>query len=209
MPEFDLQRLILILPPILLALTCHEFAHGYVAFRLGDPTAKMLGRLTLNPIKHLDPIGTLALIITQMFGWAKPVPVNPRYFKNPSKDMMLVAIAGPLTNLFLAAVCAIVFKIIIAMNIPITPVTETVLKPLVIMIKFSIIINVALAVFNMLPVPPLDGSKVMMHFLPPEMAFKVSRYEQYGFVILIFLLFTGIAWAVIGPIINFILGFLL
>jgi len=201
--NFILQ-LIILAPPILLALTVHEFAHGYVAYRLGDPTARTLGRLTLNPLKHLDPIGTIAFFFIK-FGWAKPVPVNPRYFKNPTRDMLWVALAGPLTNLGLAIVSALIAKMlwIIAAIIPHNSLTDRVLIPLNGMLIASVWINLVLCVFNFLPVPPLDGSRIMYGLLPPDLARSYQKLEPYGFIIVLVLAFSGMLSKVIVPIISF------
>jgi Zn-dependent protease len=207
MEEF-IQRIILLIVPMLLALTAHELAHAWVADKLGDPTARSLGRITINPIKHLDPIGTLAILLTGMFGWAKPVPVNPRNFKNPAKAMKWVALAGPITNLCLAAIFAGLAKIL-AVTVGIYVLrTSPILGPIYIMINFSIILNVALGIFNMIPIPPLDGSKVLMSVLPYDRAIAFSRIEPYGFIILIVLIYTGILRSVVGPIIDITVGIL-
>ncbi|MEE9614817.1 MAG: site-2 protease family protein [Thermodesulfobacteriota bacterium] len=207
MLEF-LQKILLMAPPLLLALTAHECAHAWVASRLGDPTAKMMGRITLNPIKHLDPLGTLALFLSGMFGWAKPVPVNPRHFKDPAKGMMYVSLAGPATNLFLAAVFTLVYKLLIALAPPAGVEVSGLYDPLFRMVVIGIYMNVALAVFNMIPVPPLDGSKVLASFLPPDKALAFSRIEPYGFLILLTLIFTGVIHAVFYPIVMVAFNFL-
>lgn len=203
------SRIILVAPPILLALTVHECAHAWVAYRMGDPTAKMLGRITLNPLKHLDPLGTIALFLSGMFGWAKPVPINPRNFRNISKGMMWVAIAGPLANLALAVLSALVYKLFILAAPAMLQSIPWVFSPLFLMVKFSILINISLAVFNMIPIPPLDGSKVLYNFLPPDKAFAFSRIEPYGFFILIFLIMSGATHRFISPIVFFAAGLLM
>ena len=193
-----IQQLIILAPPFLFALTFHELAHGYVAFTLGDPTAKNEGRLTMNPIKHLDPLGVIAFFIMKI-GWAKPVPVNPSYFKNPQKGMLLVAIAGPAANVVIAIASAILVKSLVMM--PFIPMF--ILKPVVSMLVASVWINIMLAVFNCLPIPPLDGSKVLMGVLPPDMARSYARMEPYGFILLLVLFYMGIIGKVIMPTINF------
>ena len=202
--NISLPELIIQIPTLLLALTFHEFAHGYVAYRLGDPTAKSQGRLTLNPLKHLDPIGTLIFIIAK-FGWAKPVPVNPLYFRNPRKDMLWVALAGPATNLFLAIVSAVLIKVIIAVVtiLPPTQIVNAIIIPFYLMLEASVWINLILCVFNFLPIPPLDGSRIIVGLLPENMARTYASYERYGFVIVLLLAFSGVLWMVIRPIINF------
>lgn len=201
MNDFILQ-LIILAPPLLLALTCHEFAHGYVAYKLGDPTAKLLGRLTLNPLKHLDPIGTIAFFFIK-FGWAKPVPVNPRHFKHPQKDMLWVALAGPATNLILAVLSAVATKLLWAMAplIPANALTQGLLVPLNGMLVASVWINLVLCIFNFLPIPPLDGSKILMGVLPPKIAYEYQKVDKYGFVLLIILAFSGVLSKVIVPLV--------
>ena len=192
------QQLAIQLPPLLFALTVHELAHGWVAFRLGDPTAKLAGRLTMNPLKHLDPLGVLAFVIMKI-GWAKPVPVDPRYFRNPQKDMLLVALAGPGSNVLLAIASALLARVLV--SVPVLPLF--VLQPLVGMLVASVWINIMLAVFNIIPIPPLDGSKVLMGVLPPEAARSFARIEPFGFFILLALFYTGVIGALFLPIIRF------
>ena len=192
-----IQQLAIQLPPLLFALTVHELAHGWVAFRLGDPTAKMAGRLTMNPLKHLDPLGVLAFVIMKI-GWAKPVPVDPRYFRNPQKDMLLVALAGPGANVLLALASALLARVLV--SVPVLPLF--VLQPLVGMLVASVWINIMLAVFNIIPIPPLDGSKVLMGVLPPEAARSFARIEPFGFFILLALFYTGVIGGLILPIIR-------
>ncbi|MCK4738579.1 MAG: site-2 protease family protein [Deltaproteobacteria bacterium] len=206
--NLDPLTLLLLIPPILFALTAHECAHAWVADRLGDNTAKMLGRITLNPLKHLDPIGTLAIFLTGLFGWARPVPVNPRNFRHPTRDMMWVSIAGPMTNLFLAAIFALIVKALIFFGGP-SSFGGTLYEPLITMAYISVRLNIALAIFNMIPVPPLDGSKALFHFLPPRMAISYMKYEHYGFLILMLMIFSGASGYVLIPIVNFTTNILL
>ena len=209
MNDFILQ-LIIMAPPILLALTVHEFAHGYVAFRLGDPTAQAMGRLTLNPLKHLDPLGTLAFFIIKI-GWAKPVPVNPAYFRNPRKDMLWVALAGPAVNLVLAVISALAVKVVwfIAANIPYSQMVEAILVPLNQVLMASVWINLVLCIFNFLPIPPLDGSRILAGILPPHLARSYASVERYGFIIILVLAFSGLLSKMIMPVISFARNILL
>ncbi len=199
-----IQQLVILAPPFLFALTFHELAHGYVAWNLGDPTAKNAGRLTMNPLKHLDPLGVIAFIIMKI-GWAKPVPVDPRYFKDPQKGMLLVALAGPAANVVTAIASAVLVKLLIAM--PIIPIF--ILKPMVGMLVASVWINIMLAVFNCLPIPPLDGSKVLMGVLPPDIARSYAKLEPFGFILLLVLFYAGLIGKVIMPVITYANGLLL
>ena len=195
----QIQEIITTAPPFLFALTVHEFAHGYVANRLGDPTAANQGRLTLNPLKHLDPLGTLAFFLIKI-GWAKPVPVDARYFKNPRQDMLWVSLAGPGVNLTVAVASALVAKLLLLFS---SALPSIILMPLLQMTVASIWINIMLGIFNLVPIPPLDGSKIMMALLPPGLALAYARLERYGFILLLILFYTGILPRFIMPIISF------
>jgi Zn-dependent protease len=197
-------QLIIMVPPLLLALTAHEFAHGYVAFRLGDPTAQASGRLTLNPLKHLDPLGTIAFFVFR-FGWAKPVPVNAAYFKNPQKDMLWVALAGPATNFILAVISALMTKTVMFLyqSIPLSALGQAILVPLGSTLIASVWINLVLCVFNFLPIPPLDGSRILAGLLPPDLARSYASIERYGFILVIILAVTGVLSKLILPLIDF------
>jgi Zn-dependent protease len=198
-----LSQIALLIVPVLFSITVHEVCHGYAAYLFGDPTAKMAGRLTFNPIKHIDPIGLLVLFVTRMIGWAKPVPVDPRYFKRPRQDMVWVSLAGPASNLVLAVLTALVLRLIGPVLAP-TP-----LYPLVVMGQMMVVINVGLAIFNLIPIHPLDGSHIMEGLLPAGLAYSYSKLQPYGFIILLLLIFTKVVDIVIAPIINGIVYVLL
>jgi Zn-dependent protease len=185
-----IQYFAVVIPVFLLALTIHEFAHAWVANRLGDPTARLQGRLTLNPLAHLDPIGMLAIVLIR-FGWAKPVPVDARYLKNPRRDMVLIAAAGPASNLLLAAASAFCFRVIPWGGVGLE--WAWLVHPMRSMFAEAIWINVVLAVFNLLPVPPLDGSRIVSGLLPLRQAISYSRLEPYGFIIIFLLFFSPLA----------------
>lgn len=206
----DIQKLVVSILPILIAITFHEVSHGYVANRLGDPTARFTGRLTLNPIVHIDPIGTVIMPIMLfvftngqfVFGYAKPVPINPMNFKDPKRDMAISAAAGPITNIILAILSQIILSFTLLFHSQSGGVGNAIVTPLAMMFEFSIIINIVLAVINLIPIPPLDGGRVLVGFLPHKQAVSFSRIEPYGFIIVIILLITGIAQIIIYPFIN-------
>lgn len=187
MIENILFKLSIMLVPGLLAITCHEVAHGYVAWRFGDPTARMMDRLTLNPLKHIDIIGTLMLVVVGI-GWAKPVPVVIENLRNPKKDMIWVSAAGPVTNLVLALASAGLLHLLMLAPPDIAG-GLFILRPLSYMASFSIYINLLLAFFNMIPIPPLDGGRVLMGLLPYRQAYALGRLEPYGMIIIIALVF--------------------
>jgi Zn-dependent protease len=200
----ETMRLIaLLIVPVLLSITVHEVCHGYAAYLFGDPTAKDAGRLTLNPIKHIDPIGLLVLFVTRMVGWAKPVPVDPRYFKRPRQDMVWVSLAGPASNIVLAVITAFIVKVFGGFF------SGTFFYPLVAMGQMMVMINVGLAIFNLIPIHPLDGSHIMEGLLPLKMAYSYSKLRPYGFIILLILIFSRIVDIVVAPIINAIVSILL
>ncbi|SMN13721.1 FIG004556: membrane metalloprotease [Bathymodiolus heckerae thiotrophic gill symbiont] len=197
MPDF--QTLLIYVIPLIFAITIHEVAHGWVANQRGDSTAKMLGRLTLNPVKHIDPVGTLlvpaVLFFTGspfLFGWAKPVPINFNALKSPKQDMILVALAGPISNFIMALFWLFILSFTL----------NTSNQLLFEMAKFGIAINLVLGVFNLLPLPPLDGSRVVTALLPNYLAYQYNKLEHYGLYILLGLLFLGVFEYVVLPIVN-------
>lgn len=202
-----MSQIALLIVPVLLSITVHEVCHGYTAYLFGDPTAKNAGRLTLNPVRHIDPVGLLVLIITGMagmaIGWAKPVPVDPRYFKKPRMKMMWVSLAGPSANILLAIVTAFLYKHFGGV------VSQTFFYPLVFMAQYLVMINVGLAVFNLIPIHPLDGSHIMEGLLPLKAAYSYSKLRPYGFIILLLLIFTRVVDVVIFPVISIILNILM
>ncbi|HJN01712.1 MAG: site-2 protease family protein [Nitrospinota bacterium] len=209
----SIQTFSLLALPLLLALTLHELAHGWVAEKLGDGTARDAGRLTMNPLKHLDLMGTLVFVVTQLVGWAKPVPVDPRNFRNPKKDMAIVAAAGPLVNIIIAIVSAILFRlqepvVELILNYQLNDLLNVVL-PVFYMINISARINIALAIFNIIPIPPLDGGRMLAGVLSHEQVIKFSKIEPYGFIIIVVLLMSGIIGKAIFPIIMTITKLLL
>ncbi|MFH1148153.1 MAG: site-2 protease family protein [Pseudomonadota bacterium] len=209
----SIQSFIILAPSILLAVTVHEFAHGWVADRLGDNTARLQGRLTLNPLKHLDLVGTIVFFLTHMIGWAKPVPVNPYNFRNPRKGMLWVALAGPVSNLLFAVCCAILHYALGCVSgmsfLGEHRFLSLVTEPLYIMSSVAVRINVGLAVFNVIPVPPLDGSKILAGVLPASLAAGYARIERFGFLILILLLISGVVDTLVFPVIHILTDVLL
>jgi len=202
--ESFLLKLSVMLVPGMLAIVCHEVSHGYVAWRFGDPTARMMGRLTLNPLKHIDIIGTLMIFFVGI-GWAKPVPVVFENLRNPKRDMIWVSVAGPITNLVLATVSAFLLRGLVAYGNPAVPGSPLAMlvEPLVLMLAFSVYINLLLAIFNMIPVPPLDGGRVLAGLLPYKQAAALSRIEPYGMIIIIALVFfTNMFSYIISPVLG-------
>ncbi len=198
--------------PLLFAITLHEAAHAYVANFLGDATAKLQGRLSLNPIKHIDLVGTIIvpiiiLIISNFqftLGWAKPVPIDQRNFKKPERDMAISSVAGPTANLLMALFWISVLKAIVLFHLP----TNNIVVFVVLMCQIGIVINIALAILNMLPIPPLDGSRLVSFLLPNRWAYYYNQLESYGIFILILLMATGLLGGLILPGLKIIMGLL-
>ncbi|MBI5199389.1 MAG: site-2 protease family protein [Nitrospirae bacterium] len=206
--------------PLLFAIIFHEIAHGWVANRLGDPTAKQMGRLTINPIVHIDIFGTIIMPIILLifshgnfsFGYAKPVPVNPFNLRNPKRDMAIVSFAGPATNIILAAISILLAIIIAALQLStLLPqfLASKLLIPISQMLSFSATINIFLAAFNLIPIPPLDGGRVLIGLLPDRYAYSFSKIEPFGFMILFTLIILGITDYFVIPIATVIRGLLI
>lgn len=205
MPDLDLiSTLFVFVIPVIFAVTVHEVAHGWVASQLGDQTAKSMGRLTLNPIKHIDPIGTILVPAIMyftsgfIFGWAKPVPVNWRNLGHPRRDMAIVAIAGPAANLLMLLIWAMTAKVITLFGSDLNQLAQLSL----IMCGIGITINTVLMILNLFPLLPLDGGRIATAMLPRNLAIPFSRLEPYGLIILVLLLVSGILWKVLLPIIS-------
>ncbi len=198
-----IQKIVIYALPVIFAITVHEAAHGYAAKYFGDMTAFNAGRITLNPVKHIDPFGTILLpALTVMlggilFGWAKPVPVDFRRLRNPKKNMLWVAAAGPASNFVMAIFWALVMKF--SVNAP-----EAFVLPMALMAKAGITINIVLMVLNLLPLPPLDGGRIAVSLLPMRLARPLAQIERYGFIILIVLLFSGVLSRILDPLINLV-----
>ena len=202
------EKIVVAALPIIFAITVHEVAHGWVAGKLGDPTARLAGRLTLNPVRHIDPLGTIAvplimIVLTPFaFGWAKPVPVDWRNLKQPRRDMALVAAAGPGANLLMLAFWTLLLSALYPTGGPVSYLTNLFIE----MAKVGIIINIVLIALNLLPLPPLDGSRIVTSFLSPTAAYRYNLLERWGLPILVVLIFTGVLGKILHPLIGFMLG---
>ncbi len=202
---FNITEILFRIPAVLIAISIHETAHGYVAYKLGDPTAKNMGRLSLNPLDHLDIMGVICMLLFG-FGWAKPVPVNPLYFKNRKQGMSLVGLAGPMSNLFMALISALLLGVFFGFGLH---ALESIFVDFLLNVLSAIMaLNVGLAVFNLIPIPPLDGSKILAVVLPDKAYYNLMRYERYAMPILMILLFFNILTPVLGFISGKIYDFL-
>ena len=194
---------------LLFSIIVHEVAHGFVAYKRGDSTAKLLGRLTLNPIYHIDIFGSIILpailILTgaPVFGWAKPVPVNMYNLKNPKRDMIFVSLAGVTANFLLALVAGVIMFVIRTFFADVS-----IMASIYLILQYVIVINIVLMIFNLIPIPPLDGSRVVFFLLPRDLAQKYAKIERYGFWIILILLMTNILWKIIAPAANFLIKLL-
>ncbi len=206
---FNLMDIVIGVPITLIALTGHEFAHGWVSSKLGDPTPERDGRLTLNPLAHLDVVGTILMILTG-FGWAKPVMVDPRYYKNRKRGMALTAIAGPLANLIMAFIAMLIFAVVLVVQVKLSGgiMPENASMAVQIVWKFAFLLayrNLCFMVFNLIPIPPLDGSKVLGLFLPNRMYYRMLQYERYAIIIIMLLSISGAFNRIIGTGVNVVL----
>jgi Zn-dependent protease len=197
LPRIDLTDLLLSLPALILALTVHEYAHAKAADKMGDPTPRAAGRLTLEPWAHLDPIGTILLVLYR-FGWAKPVPINPRNFRDPRRGLLYTSLAGPASNFILATIAALIWAFAYPLLARVSHLTT--------IVEYIFILNIYFGVFNLIPIPPLDGSKVLITLLPGRQAYAFSRLEPYGPIILIIFLLSGLGSALIRTVAGALAG---
>lgn len=195
---------IMVVPMVLIALMFHELAHGWVSGKLGDPTPRTLGRMTLNPLAHLDPVGTILMVLTG-FGWARPVEINPRYYKDPKKGMALTALAGPLANFALSIIAFLIYGIIFVVYAKTGIFGNSVGNIGYILMRF-ITLNLCFMIFNFIPIPPLDGSRILGLFLSDSAYFKIQQYENYSFILIILLSASGAFDKIIGTGVSVVFG---
>lgn len=202
---FNWLSILINVPITLIALTGHEFAHGWVSTKLGDPTPKMQGRLTFNPLAHLDIVGTLLMIFTG-FGWAKPVIVNPRYYKDTKKGMALTAVAGPLANLIMAFIALLIYAILFAVDRKFGLGIDGAVEAVGFIARIFAVRNLCFMVFNIIPIPPLDGAKVLGMLLPDGAYYKMLQYERYSMILIMVLSLTGVFSSIIGTGVNIVMN---
>ena len=208
--EMIIQKIVIYTVPILFGLTIHEYAHGLMADRLGDSTPREMGRLTLNPLSHLDPIGTLVFFITQAFGWARPISINPDKLASPRRDMMWIALAGPLANLLLAMFCAILYHIINSMAAGnIGGGGGWLMVPFQQMVVAGVVVNLSLGLINLIPIPPLDGGRILAGLLPPRPAGYLEKIDSYGAILLLILVLSDSLSFFLLPLLSGLTGLLL
>lgn len=199
-----IKEWIMMIPIVLIALTFHEFAHAWVSTKLGDPTPRMTGRLSLNPLAHLDPIGAVLMLVTR-FGWAKPVQINASYYKNPKLGMALTAAAGPLMNLALAIVSMLLYTLVFIITYKTRVISEVACGNIGYFLQLLALVNLSFMIFNIIPIPPLDGSRVLSIILPTNAYFRVQKYERYSFILIIVLSLSGFFGRFIGTGVSFIM----
>ena len=208
--NIDLAYTLIVFAVLLVALSIHEAAHAWSADLLGDPTARLLGRVSLNPAVHVDPVGTILFPLIGLFsggvvfGWAKPVPVNTHNLLKPRQHHLLIAAAGPISNLLQAVVCLVGIHAMRALFDPAAIATNQFLQPTIVLFHVGLRLNVVLAVFNLFPIPPLDGSWILQGLLPPRLADMIDEIRPYGFMLLLILLISGVFWSVVGPVLAFV-----
>jgi Zn-dependent protease len=214
-----IQKIIVMAPPFVFSVILHEIAHGWIAEKFGDPTARNAGRLTLNPIPHIDLIWTIIMPVTLyistggsfVVGGAKPVPINPNNFRNPKRDMALSSLAGPGANIVIAIFCAILLRLILPLLSSLFPedIWQPIALPIELMLSYAAFISIVLAVFNMIPIPPLDGSRILYWLLPDKLAMQYYRLERFGLIILLALIAFRVISAIMWPIISYVAYFIL